>query len=99
MTDFPAGWTTVCCSDGSLYDTIPSNQKLTVGADGGVPMRILTDDLMERIQNDQVYKILTSSSRCEDARLVKESEIFEKWIAGVHRRERAAIRRERLSCN
>lgn len=61
-------------------------------------MRIVTDELLEKIQNDQVYKLLTGSSRCEDARLVEESAIFEKWIAAVHRRERAAIRRERMSC-
>ena len=84
---------------GNKYDTIFATIKLTVRADWGVLMRIVTDELLEKIQNDQVYKLLTGASRCEDARLVKESEIFEKWIAGVHRRERAAIRRERLSCN
>lgn len=61
-------------------------------------MRILTDEMSERIQNDQVYKLLTGSSRGKDARLVRESAAFEKWIAGVHRKERAAIRRERQSC-
>lgn len=62
-------------------------------------MRILTDVMLERIQNDQVYKLLTSPSSREDARLAKESAIFEKWIAGVHRRERAAICRERRLCH
>ena len=59
-------------------------------------MRILTDQLLEKIRSDQVYKFLMHPSSCEDARLAKESEAFEKWIAGEHRRERAAIRRERL---
>ena len=80
------------------YDTIFADVKSTVRADWGVLMRIITDELLEKIQNDQVYKLLTGASRCEDARLVRESAIFEKWIAGVHRRERAAIRRERMSC-
>ena len=61
-------------------------------------MRILTDELIDRIKSDQVYQLLTCSS-CDDARLAKESAIFEKWIAGVHRRERAAIRRERHLCH
>ena len=62
-------------------------------------MRILTDSMLKTIQADEVYKLLmTTSSAREDARLVKESAQFEKWIAGVHRRERAAIRRERASC-
>ena len=59
-------------------------------------MRILTDQLLEKIRSDQVYKLLIHPSSCEDARLAKESAAFEKWIAGEHRRERAAIRRERL---
>ena len=62
-------------------------------------MRILTDQLLKKIRNDQVFKLLTSPSSCEDARLAKESVIFEKWIAGVHRRERAAIRRGRHLCH
>ena len=62
-------------------------------------MRILTDQLLEQIRNDQVYKFLIHPSSCEDARLAKESEAFEKWIAGEHRRERAAIRRERRLCH
>lgn len=67
--------------------------------DAEVDMRILTDQLLEKIRNDQVYKLLMSSSSCKDTRLAKESEAFEKWIAGEHRRERAAIRRERHLCH
>lgn len=62
-------------------------------------MRILTEELLGKIRSDQVYKLLTGLSSCEDARLVKESAVFEKWIAGVHRRERAAICRERRLCH
>lgn len=62
-------------------------------------MRILTEELLGKIRSDQVYKLLTGSSSCEDTRLVKESMAFEKWIAGVHRRERAAICRERRLCH
>ena len=61
-------------------------------------MRILRDEFLERVRNDQVYKILTDSSRREDARLVEDSMLFEKWIAGVHRKERAAIRRRIQPC-
>ena len=61
-------------------------------------MRILRDGFLERVRNDQVYKILTDPSRREDARLVEDSMLFEKWIAGVHRKERAAIRRRVQSC-
>lgn len=62
-------------------------------------MRILTDELLKKIQNDQVFKLLTGSCHCADSRLEKESAIFENWIAGVHRRERAALRRGRHLCH
>ena len=62
-------------------------------------MIILTDQLLEKIRSDQVYKLLMSSSTCDDARLAKESVAFEKWIAGEHRRERAAICRGRQLCH
>ena len=61
-------------------------------------MRILSDQMLEQLRSDQVYKLLVHPSSCEDARLAKESVAFEKWIAGEHRRERAAIRRERQPC-
>lgn len=62
-------------------------------------MRMLTEELLGKIRSDQVYKLLTDSSSCEDIRLAKESMAFEKWIAGEHRRERAAICRERRLCH
>ena len=62
-------------------------------------MRILTDQLVEKIRSGRVYKLLIRPSSSEDVRLAKESEAFEKWIAGEHRRERATIRRERHLCH
>lgn len=62
-------------------------------------MRILRDGFLKRVKNNQVYKILTDSSCREDARLVEDSKLFEKWIAGVHRKERAAIRRRLQPCH
>ena len=62
-------------------------------------MRIVSELLLEKIRNDQGYKLLMSPSSCEDARLAKESAAFEKWIAREHRRERDASRRERHLCH
>ena len=51
-------------------------------------MRILRDGFLKKMpRNNQVYKILTDSSRREDARLTEDSMLFEEWIAGVHRKE------------
>ena len=61
-------------------------------------MRMLTDEMMAKVRADRLYKLLTVSSSRVDARLAKDSEIFEKCIAGVHRRERAGTRREKSLC-
>jgi len=58
-------------------------------------MRIITDEHEAAMRKNRVYCMIVNTPRPDFTELQKDSDEFERWIAGVHRRERARIAKRR----
>lgn len=57
-------------------------------------MRVLTKELLTEMEKDEVYHIIMNTPPPDLAIARKDAEIFARWIAREHRKERDRLRRQ-----
>ena len=55
-------------------------------------MRTITPELTRELENNKFYRFFVDTPRPDHSRLKRESEIFERWIAREHAKERRMVR-------
>ena len=55
-------------------------------------MRTITPELMKELEKNKFYRFFVDAPRPDYTRLKRESEIFERWIAREHAKERRMVR-------
>ena len=55
-------------------------------------MRTITPELLRELEKNKFYRFFVDTPRPDHARLRHESEIFERWIAREHAKERRMVR-------
>ena len=55
-------------------------------------MRTMTPELLRELEKNKFYRFFVDTPRPDHARLRRESEIFERWIAREHAKERRMLR-------
>jgi len=58
-------------------------------------MRIITKEHETAMRKNRVYCLIVNTPRPDFTEMQKDSAEFERWISGVHRRERARIAKRR----
>ena len=58
-------------------------------------MRTMTPELLNELEKNKFYRYFVDAPRPDHARLKREAEIFERWIARKHAKERRMVREAR----
>ena len=59
-------------------------------------MRFFTKELVDEMEKDKVYRIIMNTPPPDLTLARKDAEIFARWIAQGHHKERARLKREAL---
>lgn len=57
----------------------------------GVIMRIVTKEYLEKLKRSEVYQMIVNTPPPDLTKARKDAEIFARWIAREHRKERLAM--------
>jgi hypothetical protein len=57
----------------------------------GVIMRILTKEYLEKLKRSEAYQMIVNTPPPDLTKARKDAEIFARWIAREHRKERLAM--------
>lgn len=60
-------------------------------------MRVLTKELLAEMEKDEVYHIIMNTPPPDLAVARKDAEIFARWIAREHRKERDRLRSQTVT--
>ena len=55
-------------------------------------MRTITPELLRELETNKFYRFFIDAPLPDHSRLKRESEIFERWIAREHAKERRMVR-------
>ena len=57
----------------------------------GVTMRILTKEYLEKLRSSEAYQMIVNTPPPDLTKARKDAEIFARWIAHEHRKERLVL--------
>jgi hypothetical protein len=63
----------------------------------GIIMRILTKEYLEKLKRSEAYQMIVNTPPPDLIKARKDAEIFARWIAREHRKERLLCRERELS--